>query len=46
MKTVLVVPRNLEATYSEIWEQDLGQQDDVDYVTDDLTRFLQTIIAR
>ena len=46
MKTVLVVPRNLEATYSEIWEQDLGQQDDVDYVTDDLTRFLQTIIER
>lgn len=44
MKTVLVVPRNLESTYSEIWERDLGQEDEVDYVTDDLTRFLRLIV--
>lgn len=41
MTTVLVVPHNLETTYSEIWEQDHGQEDDVDYVTDNLTQFLQ-----
>lgn len=46
MKTVLIVPQNLETTYSEIWERDLGQEDEVDYVTDDLTLFLQTIIQR
>lgn len=46
MKTVLVVPRNLEGTYAEIWEQDPGQEDAVDYVTDDLTHFLETLIAR
>lgn len=46
MRTVLVVPQNLEETYSEVWERDLGREDEVDYVTDDLTMFLQTIIDR
>ena len=46
MKTVLIVPQNLEETYSEVWERDLGQEDEVDYVTDDLTVFLQTINSR
>lgn len=44
MKTVLVVPRNFEPTFSEIWEQDAAQEDEVDYVTDDLTAFLRTVI--
>jgi len=43
MTTVLIVPRNLEPTYSEIWERDPGNEDHVDYVTDDLTAFLQTV---
>ena len=41
MKTVLVVPRNFEPTFSEIWERD--GEDEVDYVTDDLTGFLTAI---
>ncbi|MBN9070583.1 MAG: pyrimidine 5'-nucleotidase [Rhizobiales bacterium] len=43
MKTVLIVPRNFEPTFAEIWEQDPAQDDDVDYVTDDLAAFLRTI---
>ena len=39
MTTVLVVPNNFEPTFSEIWEQDAGE-DQVDYVTDDLSGFL------
>ncbi|MEL6921616.1 MAG: pyrimidine 5'-nucleotidase [Pseudomonadota bacterium] len=39
MKTVLIVPKNFEATFSEVWErEDVDEQ--VDYVTDDLTGFL------
>ncbi|WP_274630429.1 pyrimidine 5'-nucleotidase [Arvimicrobium flavum] len=44
MTTVLVVPRNFEPTFSEIWERDAAQEDEVDYVTDDLTAFLRTIV--
>jgi putative hydrolase of the HAD superfamily len=44
MTTVLVVPRNFEPTFSEIWERDLAQDDEVDYVTDDLASFLTTIV--
>ena len=43
MTTVLVVPRNFEPTFSEIWERDPAFDDDVDYVTDDLAGFLGTI---
>lgn len=39
MTTVLVVPRNFEPTFSEIWEQD-GGRDHVDFVTDHLADFL------
>ncbi len=46
MSTVLVVPRNFEPTFSEIWERDAAQEDDVDFVTDDLASFLTTIVAR
>jgi putative hydrolase of the HAD superfamily len=44
MTTVLVVPRNFEPTFSEIWESDPDHDDDVDYVTDDLSTFLKTIL--
>jgi putative hydrolase of the HAD superfamily len=44
MTTVLVVPRNFEPTFSEIWERDATQEDDVDYVTDDLAGFLTAIV--
>src|SRR5690606_33202555 len=33
MTTVLVVPRNFEPTFSEIWEKDANYEDDVDFVT-------------
>ncbi|MCO6390205.1 pyrimidine 5'-nucleotidase [Aliihoeflea aestuarii] len=46
MTTVLVVPRNFEPTFTEIWEQDPDHEDDVDYVTDDLTAFLGSILAK
>ena len=44
MKTVLIVPRNFEPTFSEIWERDPGLDDQVDYVTDDLATFLETVL--
>ncbi|APH70818.1 pyrimidine 5'-nucleotidase [Aquibium oceanicum] len=43
MTTVLIVPKNFEPTFSEIWERDPDDADDVDYVTDDLAGFLRTI---
>ena len=44
MRTVLLVPRNLEETVVEGWEK-AGEDDDyIDYVTDDLTGFLTTIL--
>ncbi len=44
MTTVLIVPNNFEPTFTEIWEQDPDQEDDVDYVTDDLSGFLRAIL--
>ena len=44
MTTVLIVPRNFEPTFSEIWERDAAQEDDVDFVTDDLAAFLISIL--
>ena len=44
MLTVLIVPRNFEPTFSEIWESDPAFDDAVDFVTDDLSAFLRTII--
>jgi putative hydrolase of the HAD superfamily len=44
MKTVLLVPQNLEGTFTEWWERK-GQDDGhIDYVTDDLTGFLTALI--
>lgn len=42
MTTVLVVPRNFEPTFSEIWERD-EVEDQVDHVTDDLAGFLSAL---
>ncbi len=44
MTTVLIVPRNFEPTFSEIWERDQDFEDDVDFVTDDLGAFLGAIV--
>lgn len=44
MTTVLIVPRNFEPTFSEIWESDPTHEDDVDFVTDDLPNFLSTLV--
>ncbi|MEM1375980.1 MAG: pyrimidine 5'-nucleotidase [Pseudomonadota bacterium] len=43
MKTVLIVPNNFEATFSEVWERE-DVDDQVDFMTDDLVRFLNHII--
>ncbi len=44
MTTVLVVPRNFEPTFSEYWERDADDEDDVDFVTDDLAAFLRAVV--
>jgi putative hydrolase of the HAD superfamily len=46
MTTVLIVPRNFEPTFAEIWERDPANEDDVDYVTDDLSAFLGPLAAQ
>jgi len=43
MTTVLIVPRNFEPTFAEIWERDPAFDDAVDFVTDDLSGFLGAI---
>ncbi|MBD0413346.1 pyrimidine 5'-nucleotidase [Oryzicola mucosus] len=44
MTTVLIVPRNFEPTFAEIWERDLERSDDVDFVTDNLPEFLNSLV--
>ncbi|WP_137129844.1 pyrimidine 5'-nucleotidase [Rhizobium sp. FY34] len=46
MKTVLLVPRNLGDFIIERWEQAEDDDPNVDHMTDDLTSFLQAILAR
>ncbi len=46
MTTVLIVPNNFEPTFSEIWERDPALTDEVDFVTDDLTAFLDVIVGQ
>ena len=43
MKTVLVVPRNFEATLGDIWEHEGRDGAHIDFVTDDLKVFLRRI---
>ena len=45
MQTVLLVPRNLEETVVEWWEKTSGEDDHIDFVTDDLADFLKKITA-
>ncbi|TCR90906.1 pyrimidine 5'-nucleotidase [Rhizobium sp. BK376] len=44
MRTVLLVPQNLEDTVTEWWERHSDEDGNVDYITDDLTAFLNEII--
>ncbi len=43
MKTVLLVPRNFEYEFAESWERSNDEQ--IDYVTEDLTGFLRRVVA-
>jgi len=45
MRTVLLVPRNLEAVLLERWERPTTEDDHIDYVTYDLAGFLAGIQA-
>ncbi|MAW89282.1 MAG: pyrimidine 5'-nucleotidase [Phyllobacteriaceae bacterium] len=44
MKTVLIVPRNFEPDFAEVWERDEPGEGVVDHVTDDLKGFLSAIL--
>jgi putative hydrolase of the HAD superfamily len=43
MRTVLLVPRNLDEVLIERWEKLSDEDDHIDYVADDLTGFLQAL---
>ncbi|SKA03842.1 pyrimidine 5'-nucleotidase [Consotaella salsifontis] len=43
MRTVLIVPANLETTFGEIWEQEGRDGDHIDFITDDLAAFLRSV---
>ncbi len=45
MRTVLLVPRNLDAVLMERWEKLTDEDDHIDYVTDDLAGFLTGVQA-
>lgn len=45
MKTVLLVPRNLEYEFVEAWETSSDADEQIDYVTEDLVGFLSRIVA-
>ena len=44
MRTVLLVPRNLEETFTEAWERHGEADDHIDYVTENLTDFLSALL--
>jgi putative hydrolase of the HAD superfamily len=44
MRTVLLVPQNLEGTVTEWWERHSERDNHVDYVTDDLSTFLRQLV--
>ena len=43
MTTVLVVPRNFEATLGDVWEHEGRAGEHIDFVTDDLADFLRRV---
>ena len=45
MKTVLLVPRNFEYEFAESWEKTEDGAAQVDYVTEDLTGFLNRLLS-
>jgi putative hydrolase of the HAD superfamily len=45
MRTVLLVPRNLDTVLMERWEKLSDEDDHIDYMTDDLAGFLKGILA-
>lgn len=45
MKTVLLVPRNFEYEFAESWEQSGDEDEQIDYVTEDLASFLRRVVA-
>lgn len=46
MATVLIVPRNFEPDFAEVWERDEPEAGTVDFVTDDLASFLRSITGQ
>ncbi|WP_099865800.1 pyrimidine 5'-nucleotidase [Pararhizobium haloflavum] len=46
MKTVLIVPNNLEGPLGEVWEHEGYDGDHIDYVTDDLAAFLKSALKQ
>lgn len=45
MKTVLLVPQNFEYEFAEAWEKSSEDDEQIDYVTEDLTRFLTRLVS-
>ena len=45
MRTVLIVPNNLDTVLDEVWEHEGKDGDHIDHVTDDLAGFLSRLIA-
>lgn len=45
MKTVLLVPQNFEYEFAEAWEKTSDDNNDVDFITEDLTGFLTRLVA-
>ncbi|ACP23874.1 putative pyrimidine 5-nucleotidase [Sinorhizobium fredii NGR234] len=45
MKTILLVPRNLEYEFAEAWETSSDADEQIDYVTEDLAGFLRRVVA-
>ena len=43
MRTVLIVPANLEDTFGDVWEHEGRDGEHIDYVTDDLATFLKSV---
>lgn len=45
MKTILLVPQNFEYEFAEAWEKSSEDDEQIDYVTEDLTGFLTRLVS-
>jgi putative hydrolase of the HAD superfamily len=45
MKTVLLVPHNLAYEFAEAWETSSDEDEQIDYITEDLAGFLRRVVA-